>query len=178
MTTAAATSRSRIRNTTRWRLQPALLLAPALLFVIGPVIYPIGLEAWLSLTDAGIGDQGHFIGLANYAALVQSPFFRQAALNTIIFAAGGASLKALVGGTAAFALATSFPGRRVVYALLVLPFAFPVVIGSIAWYFLLSAGGEGAIDFGCGSPGGMARPRMLGRCGVGPRDVDRAAGAW
>ncbi len=85
MTTAAATSRSRIRNTTRWRLQPALLLAPALLFVIGPVIYPIGLEAWLSLTDAGIGDQGHFIGLANYAALVQSPFFRQAALNTIIW---------------------------------------------------------------------------------------------
>jgi multiple sugar transport system permease protein len=38
----------------------------------------------------------------------------------------------------ALALARSFPGRRVVYALLFLPFVFPVVIGTVAWYYLFS----------------------------------------
>src|SRR5260370_35629726 len=38
----------------------------------------------------------------------------------------------------ALALARRFPGRRVVYALLFLPFVFPVVIGTVAWYYLFS----------------------------------------
>src|SRR5260370_10561404 len=38
----------------------------------------------------------------------------------------------------ALALARRFPGRRVVYALLFLPFVFPVVIGTVAWFSLFS----------------------------------------
>ncbi len=38
----------------------------------------------------------------------------------------------------ALALARRFPGRRVVYALLFLPFVFPVVIGTVACYYLFS----------------------------------------
>src|SRR5207253_91451 len=38
----------------------------------------------------------------------------------------------------ALALASPFRGRRIVYAGLFLPFIFPIVLGTIAWYFLLS----------------------------------------
>jgi multiple sugar transport system permease protein len=46
--------------------------------------------------------------------------------------------KAILGMALAFALARPFPGRRVVYALIFLPFVFPTVTGTMAWYFLFS----------------------------------------
>src|SRR5215470_7702992 len=46
----------------------------------------------------------------------------------------------------AFALAQTFPGRRVVYALIFLPFVFPTVTGTMAWYYLFS-NVHGAINY-------------------------------
>lgn len=46
----------------------------------------------------------------------------------------------------ALALARPFPGRRAVTAVLLLPLLFPVVMASIAWYFLLSDV-HGPIDY-------------------------------
>jgi multiple sugar transport system permease protein len=46
----------------------------------------------------------------------------------------------------AFALARSFRGRRVVYALIFLPFIFPTVTGTMAWYYLFSSV-HGAINY-------------------------------
>ncbi len=34
----------------------------------------------------------------------------------------------------ALALARRFPARRLVYAVLFLPFIFPTVMGTVAWY--------------------------------------------
>src|SRR5260370_6569722 len=46
----------------------------------------------------------------------------------------------------AFALARPFRGRRVVYALIFLPFIFPTVTGTMAWYYLFS-NVHGAINY-------------------------------
>src|SRR5260370_14649234 len=46
----------------------------------------------------------------------------------------------------AFALARPFRGRRIVYALIFLPFIFPTITGTMAWYYLFS-NVHGAINY-------------------------------
>jgi ABC-type sugar transport system permease subunit len=54
--------------------------------------------------------------------------------------------KAVLGTALAFALARPFPGRRIVYALIFVPFIFPTVTGTMAWYYLFS-NVHGAINY-------------------------------
>ena len=106
--------------------------------MIGVIAYPLGLAVWFSLTDAQVGESGHFIGLGNYDYLVHQGTYVDALRNTAVYTSLSTAIKAGLGLLMALALARTFPGRRVVYALLFLPFVFPVVIGTVAWYYLFS----------------------------------------
>jgi multiple sugar transport system permease protein len=128
----------RIARTPGSRLLAALFLAPALVFVVGVIAYPIGLEAWLSLTDASPGQDGSFVGLANYSYLVGQPYYLQALANSAVYTVSSTLIKAVLGIAMALALARDFRGRRLVYALCFLPFVFPASVGTAAWYYLLS----------------------------------------
>lgn len=115
-----------------------LLLAPALVFVVGVLAYPLGLELWLSLTDAQVGEDGTFIGLGNFRYLARQPTFHQALVNTATYSLVSTAVKLALGLGMALALARRFRGRRLVYAFLFLPFMFPTVMGTVAWYYLFS----------------------------------------
>ncbi len=127
----------------RW-LAPALLF-PAFLFVVGVLAYPLALEIRFSLSNAEPGTTGEFIGLANFIYLAGLGTFRQAVGNTLVYLLAATAIKAFLGLAIALALSRPFRGRRVVYALLFLPFIFPTTEGTVAWYYLL-APARGAID--------------------------------
>ena len=114
------------------------MLTPAVVLCLGTIGYAIGLEAWFSVSDAGPGTDGVFVGLANFQYLAGLDQFWQAFTNTVIYTASSTLLKLGLGLLMALALASPFRGRRIVYAGLFLPFIFPIVLGTIAWYFLLS----------------------------------------
>jgi multiple sugar transport system permease protein len=114
------------------------MLTPAAVLCLGTIGYAIILEGWFSVSDAGPGTDGVFVGLANFQYLAGLDAFRQAVANTGIYTASSTLLKLALGLVMALALARPFPGRRIVYAGLFLPFIFPVVLGTIAWFFLLS----------------------------------------
>jgi multiple sugar transport system permease protein len=119
-------------------LLAAVMLAPAAVFCLGAMAYAIVLEGWFSLSDAGPGTDGVFIGLANFRFLAGSSSFWQMVANTGIYTGISTALKLVLGLLMALSIARPFPGRRFVYAALFLPFIFPVVLGTIAWFFLLS----------------------------------------
>ena len=89
--------------------------------MIGVIAYPLGLAVWFSLTDAQVGESGHFIGLGNYDYLVHQGTYVDALRNTAVYTSLSTAIKAGLGLLMALALARTFPGRRVVYALLFLP---------------------------------------------------------
>jgi multiple sugar transport system permease protein len=122
----------------RRRLELALLLTPAVFFVLGVFAYPLGLAVWLSLTDASIGETGHFVGLTQYRFLFSDPNYRAALSHTVEYTGLALAGKLVLGTLLALALLPRFRGRRVLYALLLLPLLFPVVMDSITWYFLFS----------------------------------------
>ncbi len=120
------------------RLPAALLLAPAAVLCLGTVAYAIALELWFSVSSAGPGTYGSFVGLANFHFLVGLAGFWQTVANTAIYTASSTVLKLGLGLVMALCLMRPFAGRQAVYAALFLPFIFPVVLGTIAWFFLLS----------------------------------------
>ena len=124
----------------------AALPAPALLLVAGTIAYPLGLGLWFSLSNAQVGQLGPFVGLANYAYLLRQPTYYDALLNTVIYTVATIAIKAILGMAVALAVARYFPGRRLVYALLFLPFVFPMTMGTMAWYYLFS-NVHGAINY-------------------------------
>jgi multiple sugar transport system permease protein len=60
--------------------------APSVIIVLGLSFIPMIWAAYLSLTDSSLVSGGHFIGLANYAALRKDPMLRQAFTNTVLLA--------------------------------------------------------------------------------------------
>jgi multiple sugar transport system permease protein len=59
---------------------------PSVVIVLGLSFIPMIWAAYLSLTDSNLLSAGHFIGLANYAALAKDPTLRQAFTNTLLLA--------------------------------------------------------------------------------------------
>jgi multiple sugar transport system permease protein len=114
------------------------MLAPAAILCLGVLGYALVLEGWFSVSNAGPGTNGVFIGLANFQYLAGLGSFWQMVANTSIYSGTSTVLKLALGLVMALSLAKPFPGRRIVYAALFLPFIFPVVLGTIAWFFLLS----------------------------------------
>ncbi|HKW69075.1 MAG TPA: sugar ABC transporter permease [Candidatus Dormibacteraeota bacterium] len=117
---------------------PLLLLSPALLFVVVFIAFPVGTELWFSVSNAQVGELGSFVGASNFTYLVQQGTYHDALINTTVYTAVSIGAKAVLGMALALALARSFTGRRLVYALIFLPFIFPTVTGTMAWYYFFS----------------------------------------
>jgi multiple sugar transport system permease protein len=123
-----------------------LLLSPALFFVLVFIAFPLGLETWFSVSNAQVGELGSFVGPSNFGYLVRQGTYHDALVNTTVYNLVSIGAKAALGMALALALARPFRGRRVVYALIFLPFIFPTVTGTMAWYYLFS-NVHGAINY-------------------------------
>src|SRR4029079_2268005 len=71
--------------------------------------------------------------------ILQNPTFNQTLANTFIFTFGSQLLGLVFGKFGAFLLLRPFPGRKIVRALIVLPFVIPVALATIAWRWLFDS---------------------------------------
>jgi multiple sugar transport system permease protein len=117
-----------------------LLLAPATILLLGVLAYPVGWEAWISLTDLSpLNDRGpRFVGLHNYLRLATDSAFWQAAAVTVGFAALTTLAKLILGVAFALLLARPFRGRALVFLAVFLPWAYPASVSVMGWYWTLS----------------------------------------
>ncbi|TMG72819.1 MAG: sugar ABC transporter permease [Betaproteobacteria bacterium] len=100
------------------------LLAPTLLILTVFIAYPFVLGVWLSLSNATVGEPGHFIGLANFYKIFDDSIFRTAALNTFVY----------TGITTVFKLALGLWAW--IRAFILLPFIIPTVLSTLAWKWM------------------------------------------
>ena len=124
-----------------------VLNSPAILLLLGLVLYPIVYSFWLSLHAYNLRQPNRvrFIGLDNYATVLSSDQFWAAAGNTALFCAGSISLTVILGTLLALLLNESFPGRGVLRAVMLLPWAIPPVVNGLIWQWLLD-GQHGLIN--------------------------------
>jgi len=134
-----AWARSRTPTTRRY-LFGYTLMAPAVLYVGLLVGIPFLFSLYLAMSDATVGDPvARFVGLQNFAAALESPTFYVALRNTLVFTIGAGIMKGMLGTMLAFLLIQPFRGRKVVRALIVIPFTLPVTISVLGWKWMLDS---------------------------------------
>lgn len=123
-------------------LAPYLFVSPAMLLLLAFGVLPIAVAAVVSLTDmdiSGLADRSNvsFVGLGNYAALMDDPDFWKALGNTAFFVVVG--VPAVVGLSLAVALLLHRSDGRLARALRSFYFV-PAVTGivaiSLVWGYL------------------------------------------
>src|SRR5579875_1397633 len=118
----------------------ALLVAPAIIYVLLLVGLPLLLAIYYSVSAYTIyNPTWRFVGLANFVDIVQNPTFIQTLINTFVFTFGSQLLGLVLGKFGAFLLLKPFPGRKIVRALIILPFAVPVALATIAWRWIFDS---------------------------------------
>lgn len=113
-----------------------LLLLPALIILVGLVGYPFFYSVWLSLTDKMIGRRWDFVWFKNFVRLWGDATFRESVRNTAIFTVVSVAVKTVLGLALATLLNLPLRGKKVARALLLLPWAVPVVVAALAWRWI------------------------------------------
>jgi multiple sugar transport system permease protein len=117
-----------------------IFVTPAILYVLLLVGGPFLLAVYYSVSAFTIYDPSwRFIGLANFKQVVQNPVFRETLGNTFLFTFGSQLLGLILGKFGALLLLRPFPGRRIVRALIILPWAVPIALATVAWEWMFDS---------------------------------------
>ncbi len=118
----------------------SLMVAPAILYVLLLVGVPFLMAVYYSVSAYTIYDPSwSFVGLSNFADILENPVFRQTLYNTFIFTFGSQILGLILGKFGALVLLRPFPGRKLVRALIILPWAVPIALATVAWEWMFDS---------------------------------------
>jgi multiple sugar transport system permease protein len=114
-----------------------LMMALPLLFLVALVGYPLVYGVLLSLEDRVIGKPGQFVGLKNFITNFHDPIFWRVTVNTFVYTIAATILKMIGGLGLALAMNQTFRMKKLVRAVLLLPFIVPTVLSTAAWLWML-----------------------------------------
>jgi multiple sugar transport system permease protein len=118
----------------------AIFVAPAILYVLLLVGVPFLLAVYYSVSAYTIYDPSwQFVGLENFEDILENPDFLKTLGNTFVFTFGSQLLGLILGKFGALLLLQPFPGRKIVRALIILPWAVPVALASVAWQWMFDS---------------------------------------
>ncbi|MFZ1909718.1 MAG: sugar ABC transporter permease [Burkholderiales bacterium] len=118
----------------------AVFVTPAILYVLLLVGVPFLLAIYYSVSAYTIYDPSwRFVGLANFEQIVQNPVFMQTLRNTFVLTFGSQFLGLILGKFGALLLLRPFPGRKFVRAIIILPWAVPIALATVAWQWMFDS---------------------------------------
>jgi multiple sugar transport system permease protein len=118
----------------------AIFVTPAILYVLLLVGVPFLLAVYYSVSAYTIYDPSwRFVGLANFAQIVQNPVFMQTLRFTFVLTFGSQLLGLVLGKFGALLLLRPFPGRKFFRAIIILPWAVPIALATVAWQWMFDS---------------------------------------
>ncbi len=119
------------------RLQAAFLVAPAVLVLAAVALFPILAAVWLSLhRSILVFGEERFIGVENYAFLLRDTRFLTALGNTAYFTLVAVTVELLLAMPLALLMNRAFPGRGLLRASVLIPWAIPTVVAAKLWAWM------------------------------------------
>ncbi|TPI32180.1 sugar ABC transporter permease [Mesorhizobium sp. B3-2-1] len=138
----------------RQRVRSAwLFLAPMLLVLAAAAGWPLARTVYFSFTDASLSDLDarQWVGFANYVSVLRMPSGRMiydgllldplwwgAVWNTVRFAVVSVTCETILGMVVALVLNAEFPGRGIVRAAILIPWAIPTIVSAKMWQWMLN----------------------------------------
>ena len=121
------------------RRQALWMVAPAIAVLAGVAVYPILGAMWLSLHRRVLVFRvNELIGFDNYAFMLQDARFWSALGNTVYFTIVAVGLELLLALPLALLLNRAFPGRGILRAGVLIPWAIPTVVSAKLWAWLFN----------------------------------------
>ena len=144
MQTVEGTSRSRYQRLSYFfdneKVLGFLMIAPAMLYILALVGYPLILAFVYSFSDITVGSTHfNFVGLKNLQELIGDFDFKTALKNTILFTAVSMSIVLVLAKILALILLKDFKGKFFVRALILMPYVAPISLGVIGWLWMLDS---------------------------------------
>ncbi len=117
-------------------LLPYVLVIPTIILILVIAVYPILNSIYYSFVDNPPPAAGNFVGLKNYIQILADPIFLGSIGNTVIFSIISVALETLFGLGIAVLINKTFPGRGLVRAAILVPWAFPTVVSAQMWLLM------------------------------------------
>ncbi|MCZ6530862.1 MAG: sugar ABC transporter permease [Chloroflexi bacterium] len=122
------------------RLLGAMMLAPAVLFILALVGLPLLISIAFSLSDVTVGDTSlDYVGLENFRRVIRTPQFQRAVINTFIFTTAALLIILVLANILAVLFTQDFRGKWLARILVILPWATPTSLGTLGWLWLLDS---------------------------------------
>jgi multiple sugar transport system permease protein len=122
------------------RLLGPALMAPAVVYLLLVVAYPLVLAFVYAFSDVTTGSRSlNFVGFQTFIAAVKDPVFLTTLRNTFVFTAISQLLVVLLSTVLAFVLTASFRGRWFVRFLVLMPWTTPVALSAVIWLWMLDS---------------------------------------
>jgi multiple sugar transport system permease protein len=131
----AARPRASMQRFLRRRSTIAISMClPLIAIVAGLIVYPAFYSIYLAMLNKA---QTRFIGLGNFAYLLQRDTFRMVVVQSAIFALSAVFFKALIGLITAH-LVNNLPskGQRKWRGMLLVPWVIPLALSTLGWWWL------------------------------------------
>jgi multiple sugar transport system permease protein len=121
----------------RFSLGRLLMLAPAHLLLLCTIALPSLYVLWLSFTESTYGSTTGFVGFSNYVAMLADPYFWRALVNTLIVVNVVVYVELALAVGIAVVFVQGVPFRRVLIAIVLLPYAISEVVAVVIWKFMM-----------------------------------------
>lgn len=121
------------------RLTPYLFLAPALTVLGFALLYPVGYMVYASFLNWNPSQhisQAEWVGVRNYAFLINDPSFRESLGVTLRFAAAVVSLEMVLGVGLALLLDRQLRGMTLLRTLFILPMMIAPIVVGLMWRYM------------------------------------------
>jgi multiple sugar transport system permease protein len=119
-------------------LSPYIMISPSLLLMAALILLPLLRGIYMSFTEVNIMGHGEmrFIGLANYAELINDPIFRVTLLNTVVWTLSVVFFQYFIGLFNALLLNEPIPLRGLFRGLVLVPWVVPTVVAALVWRWI------------------------------------------
>jgi multiple sugar transport system permease protein len=115
-----------------------VLVAPAIILLVGLIAYPFVIAIWLSVTDKVIAQSasGNFVGVDNFARILKNSIFQQTVVNTFNYTFVSVFFKLAFGLLMALVLNEAIPFRNLFRGALLLPWVVPTSLSALGWLWM------------------------------------------
>ena len=123
----------------RWAVlaEPWIYLSPALVIIVTVLLVPLVIGISYSFWKFS-AFRSEFAGLGQYRTMLADPVLHGALVNTVWWTAGSLFFQFMLGLGLALILNRPFFGRRLVQALVFLPWAVPTFLTGLTWSWLFN----------------------------------------
>ncbi|MHC2296269.1 carbohydrate ABC transporter permease [Rhizobium mongolense] len=117
-----------------------LFLVPVIIVMLLVAVWPLARTFFFSFTDAYLDDPSIYsmVGIDNFLDVINDRSWWVAVRNTIVFTVVSVAIETVLGLAIALLINEAIPGRGLVRAAILVPWAIPVVVSAKIWEWMLN----------------------------------------